>query len=321
MTMTDRLMCIYHKNCADGFGAAWSVRAALGEDSVEFFGARYGDEPPDVNGRKVVIVDFSYKRDVLEEMARTAEFILILDHHKSAEKDLDTFRINESSPGSLKWVDVPGIMNDMRAIGSPPILALFDMNRSGAGLAWDVFHDDPRPNLLNHIEDRDLWRFSLKNTKAIQACLFSYPFDFDVWDKLMDVPMNVMAEEGRGIERKHMKDVRELIASQAYMAEIDGHRVPVLNAPHLFTSEAGNLMSENAPFAACYWDTEKSRVFSLRSREDGMDVSVIASKYGGGGHVHAAHFRLPRGEWPGAEIDRSDDYSIKRIRLRTLEIT
>ena len=28
-------MCIYHGNCADGFGAAWVVRKALGSD-VEF---------------------------------------------------------------------------------------------------------------------------------------------------------------------------------------------------------------------------------------------------------------------------------------------
>ena len=30
-----KVLCIYHANCADGFGAAWAVHRALGDD-VEF---------------------------------------------------------------------------------------------------------------------------------------------------------------------------------------------------------------------------------------------------------------------------------------------
>jgi hypothetical protein len=37
-------MCIYHGNCADGFGAAWVVRKALGE--IDFHGAKYQEPPP-----------------------------------------------------------------------------------------------------------------------------------------------------------------------------------------------------------------------------------------------------------------------------------
>lgn len=87
-------MCIYHGNCADGFGAAWVVRKALGE--IEFYGAKHQEPPPDVTGKDVVIVDFSYKRPVLLEMAEEANSILIIDHHKSAvdedlQVDLATF--------------------------------------------------------------------------------------------------------------------------------------------------------------------------------------------------------------------------------------
>ena len=51
-------------------------------------------------------------------------------------------------------------------------------------------------------------------------------------------------------------------------------------------------MSENEPFAACYYETEKGRVYSLRSQEYGVDVSVIAALFGGGGHKNAAGFRV-----------------------------
>lgn len=36
-------LCIYHGNCADGFGAAWAVRHALG-DEVEFYPGTYQQE-------------------------------------------------------------------------------------------------------------------------------------------------------------------------------------------------------------------------------------------------------------------------------------
>ena len=53
-------MCIYHGNCQDGFGAAWAVWKRFG-DAVEYVPGFYGQPAPDVAGRSVVMVDFSYK--------------------------------------------------------------------------------------------------------------------------------------------------------------------------------------------------------------------------------------------------------------------
>lgn len=259
-------LCIYHGNCADGFGAAWAVRHALGDD-VEFHAGHYGHEAPEVTGRDVIMVDFSYKRDVLVEMAMAANSVTILDHHKSAESDL---------------VDLPG-----------NVTAIFDMNRSGAMMAWEYFNKGEAPRLIKHIEDRDLWRFQLAGTKEIQAAVFSYPYEFDVWDQLvLGRTTGSLYEEGVAILRKHMKDVNELMRVAAHRTVIAGYNVPVMNAPYFFSSEAGNIMSENEPFAACYYETEKGRVYSLRSQEYGVDVSVIAALFGGGGHKNAAGFRV-----------------------------
>jgi oligoribonuclease NrnB/cAMP/cGMP phosphodiesterase (DHH superfamily) len=79
---------------------------------------------------------------------------------------------------------------------------------------------------------------------------------------------------------------------------IGGHNVRVANLPYTLTSDAGNLMAQGEPFAACYWDTPNGRVFSLRSTDDGMDVSLIAKSYGGGGHRNASGFQKPIG-WEG----------------------
>lgn len=294
----NNVLCIYHGNCADGFASAWVVRKALG-GGVEFFAGTYQDPPPDCDGRDVLMVDFSYKRPVIEEMAQTARSIVILDHHKSAAEDLAPFAVELCGSAQFVWRDVPGVLRDMQELGQPPVLAFFDMERSGAGICWDTFFpDQPRPELIDHIEDRDLWRFRLDGTREIQASVFSYPYDFGVWDELFEEGTLRLYREGVAIERKHHKDVAELVAALKRRMNIGGYDVPVANLPYTLTSDAGHLMAQGEPFAACYWDTPDGRVFNLRSTDDGLDVSEIAKQYGGGGHRNAAGFRLPLGEDP-----------------------
>nr|ELU0814629.1 phosphohydrolase [Pseudomonas putida] len=295
-------MCIYHGNCADGFGAAWVVRKALG-DQVDFVAGVYGHEPPDVTDKDVIIVDFSYKYDVLARISWKARSIIVLDHHKSAAEDLAKFppfhagvRLDgRHADGStaLGWESAHTFMYSQN---SPAIACCFDMNRSGAMLAWDHFFPGKEPPmLLRHIEDRDLWLFQLDGTREIQANLFSYPYDFEVWDKLMAADMETLRSDGAAIERKHHKDIAELVAVMKRRLVIGGHDVPAASLPYTLTSDAGHLMAQGEPFAACYWDTPDGRVFSLRSTDEGLDVSEIAKQYGGGGHRNASGFRVPFG--------------------------
>lgn len=82
-------ICIYHANCADGFGAAWAVWDTWPD--ITFAPAGYGDVPPDITAKDVLIVDFSYPAQTLLDMAVKANSIVVLDHHRSAEKELAGF--------------------------------------------------------------------------------------------------------------------------------------------------------------------------------------------------------------------------------------
>jgi oligoribonuclease NrnB/cAMP/cGMP phosphodiesterase (DHH superfamily) len=285
-------LCIYHAFCADGFGAAWTVRRSF--PNADFWGASYGQEPPDVTGRDVIMVDFSYKRPVLDEMTEKAHSILILDHHKTAQQDLDG--LIEPPSTIISWIEAAFIGNLSRNVRTA---ALFDMERSGAGITWDFFNPGiNRPPLIDRLEDRDLWRFRFNDTRAVQANVFSYPYDFDIWGKLMDEPLISLRQEGEAIERKHHKDVAELVGATKRRMIIGGYDVPVANLPYTLTSDAGHMMAQGESFAACYIDTPKGRTFSLRSTDAGIDVSEIARRYGGGGHRNAAGFLRPIG-WEG----------------------
>lgn len=292
-------ICIYHANCADGFGAAWAVWKRFG-DVVCYVPAGYGSAPPDVCGAHVVIVDFSYKRDVLHAMAAEANTLVILDHHKTAAEDLAGLPALPTGPynpvGMRQWA------NECNAPAA--VHALFDMNRSGARIAWEYFHQPTIagiPWAIRYIEDRDLWRFSFKRTRAVQAALMSYDLTFAQWDELIaqceaDEGAQ-LAAEGSAIDRRLQKDLEALLAVSRRTMRIGGHEVPVANVPFHMSSDAGQAMNGAAPFAATYLDTADGRVFSLRSRGD-FDVSAIAKGYGGGGHKNAAGFKMPRG-WEG----------------------
>lgn len=299
-----RPLCIYHSPCLDGFGAAWVVRKFFGGE-IDFHPGVYGQAPPDVRGRDVIMVDFSYKRPVIDEMhgrdGGACRSILILDHHKTAEADLAGYR----KPGQGWWKHLEEVALDVyQNVPEPSIFASFDMNRSGAGLAWDYFFaGHPRPQLIDKIEDRDLWRFAFHDTRAINGTLFSYPYDFDVWDRLAEQAESEAGRtelyvEGCAIDRKLLKDIGEFLGFATREMVIGGHKVPVVNLPYFMASEAAGQLAEGAPFAAAYYDKGDARVFSLRSRKGGVDVAEIAKAYGGGGHAGAAGFQRPVG-WEG----------------------
>jgi len=283
-------LCIYHGNCADGFSAAWAVWKKHG-NNFDYYPGVYQQEPPEVSGREVYLVDFSYKRPVLEEMARAAKCITVLDHHKSAQEDLASYIDNAKMRMTLD--ELQGICG---LEASLPIRARFDMDKSGAVLAWEYFHPGTHvPKLLLHVQDRDLWRFELPMTREIQASVFSYEYTFENWDMLANsfdsFGHSNLAKEGAAIERKHFKDIKEF-SKNAYREVIGGYDVPVVNCPYQWSSDMAGMLSENEPFAACWWKTPGGKTYSLRSREGGIDVSEIAKKYGGGGHKHAAGFSV-----------------------------
>lgn len=291
-------ICIYHAPCQDGFTAAWAIWRRWKD--CEFVEGVYGVAPPDVTGKHVLLVDFSFKRPVLEEMSKSAASITILDHHKSAQLDLETFAI--LNPVDHRTIDA---MVGQTQPGLGNIRAEFDMTRSGAMMAWQFANPGlAPPQLVRHVQDRDLWKFALPHTREIAAVLFSHDYDFLTWDDLayslqVQELRNAIIEQGEAIERKHHKDVFELLGMTTRYMVIGSHRVPVANLPYTMSSDAANMLAEGNPFGACYYDNDQGhRVFSLRSQAGGADVSLIASAYGGGGHARAAGFSAPCG-WEG----------------------
>ncbi|RMF19349.1 MAG: phosphoesterase [Gammaproteobacteria bacterium] len=270
----NRVRVLYHGGrCLDGFGAAWAawMHFRTTETAVDYQAMSHGDPVPEVAGETVYLLDYCLKREPLQALCESASRVVVLDHHESAAKDvagLDEVCTN---------------------------LALhFDMHRSGAVIAWEYFHTEPVPVLLEWIQDRDLWAWQWPESRDATAALMARPYDFGLWQALAEDEdaRQTLVSEGAAINRFRQQMI-EHYRKRAVMGTVAGYRVPVVNAPVEIQSELLGELAVGHPFAAGYLDREGRRGWSLRSTADGLNVADIARRFGGGGHPRAAGFSTP----------------------------
>jgi oligoribonuclease NrnB/cAMP/cGMP phosphodiesterase (DHH superfamily) len=172
------------------------------------------------------------------------------------------------------------------------------MTRAGCVLTWETLFRGSRevPELLLYVQDRDLWKWELPQSKEVSAALSSYPLTFTSWDEIIhEKGIKELAKEGEAILRYINTKVYETANSEYSLIRMAGYLVPAVCTRH-YHSEIGNkvVTDTDYPFCVTYYDDgTNSRVFSLRSLQSGADVANVAKQYGGGGHAQAAGFKMP----------------------------
>lgn len=268
----DNLICVYHANCFDGMTSAMVVKKFYENTNIEFIPANYGDHNvweilKNMYDKDIIMVDFSLPRPQLEQLYYQNPNLLVLDHHKTAQRDCEGLEFCK-----------------------------FDLNESGASLAWKQFFPGlDMPHLVRYIRDRDLWKFKLPYSKEINAFIQSYPITIESYEYLgkilEEVNFHQLAYAGESILRYIDNSVKR-ICDYAWMGEMDGALVPHVMNNGILHSEIGHELMErfsDALFTVSIFYDGKKRVYSLRSKGD-FDVSEIAQKFGGGGHKNSAGF-------------------------------
>lgn len=271
-------LVIYHANCTDGFGAAYAAWTKLG-DQAEYLPMNYGEALPNVDGRDVYILDFSFSKEITQDiMDRCAKFVW-LDHHKTAFEN---------------WCDYDW-SSKYKAIFPEGKFIELDNERSGALIAWEYFNPDVAvPVVIRHIDDRDRWQWKINGSKEIHAALQSLrPWTFESWKENFSYEKyGHLIQQGQAIQSTLNQQIRD-IAAKACTCRIDGAVGLSVNSM-LNISEVGNELAKVSGTYALVWyldgNTKRANC-SLRSIGD-YDVSKIASKFGGGGHKNAAGFNV-----------------------------
>lgn len=312
-----RTLVYYHADCLDGFGAAFAAWLALG-DTATFRAMHHGDRwtHDEVRNATVYILDYSFSRTSLMQMAELAASVTLLDHHVSAMAQF----IPDTHHASRRY-EHHDTANKLHL--------LFDMDKSGVRLSWEHFHgDQAMPLALQHIEDQDLWRFALPGTRAFCRQLRLAAFDFSAWQHAFMAMHSAETEvyrqalqRGEAIEAFVMQEVRQLASSRLVCpAQLRGepadalqalrhgqptlgketqvwHAIPglAINANALFASELGHLLAQRSGTFGLIWQLAADGEIKVSLRSEGtVDVAAIATRYGGGGHRQAAGFRLDR---------------------------
>lgn len=282
----DRTIILYHGNCPDGFGGAYAAWKKFG-DAAEYLPLSRGEEAPVEDCRDAVLyfVDFCYTKEVMDQFVAAAKSVTVLDHHEGVQE------VIESMPEFV-----------------------YDSTRSGAGIAWDYFHpDQPRPKLLNHVEDDDLFRFTLEDTREIITYLEVQPFTFETWDEIaqkLDDPASkeTMLEKAR-IYREYFEILANQSVDHAKLVSFDGHEVYFAASHPLKSMKSliGNLLArKQGPFALVVSPHPEGYGVSIRG-DGSIDVAKIAQKFGGNGHPSSAGFLIPReGPFPWTLIKKDE---------------
>ena len=278
MTQT---LCFHH-NDPDGQASAAIVRYALGPE-VQLIESDYNGTPIPwervAQAQKVIVVDFSFPVNKMVKLAEGREFVWI-DHHKSAMAEFDGIADN--------W---PGIR---------------DISEAACVLTWKYFFPErPVPRAILLIGDRDIWRWAEKDTGPFNESLYNQDHGADntaFWKPLLEDARSMlekMIERGTWLREINLRNIDRMMAARSFEVRFDGHRTLAVNKSG--NGDIGNYgRSRGYEIVYCYVDqmqngilTTNVTLFSAK-----IDVSVIAHRYGGGGHVGAAGFSFPRSATP-----------------------
>ena len=311
---------LFHSPCPDGTAAALAAYLKL-STTAEYIGVNYGQPVPEIpDGSDVWILDFSYPAKELLKLAERMKSVTVLDHHATAQQELCTsnFLVLLNLEQSMLIRDEK-LKDDGFLTIRGNLRIRFDMTKSGAVLAWEHFHPGTRvPEFFRYVQDRDLWKFELPDSRQFSAGLRLYPMTLEGYGTAMTDGQACLIHAG-GTAMDVINQAVDAMCKNARLACFDGKYKtivmndkvpepglptafvqddqqrwfsPVVNASVYF-SEVGERLLElypHAPFSAYYFDRgDGRRQWGLRSRPD-FDTTPIARAWGGGGHFSASGF-------------------------------
>jgi len=295
----NKLIIVYHKDCMDGVSSAFIVREAwkLSTQEIITIPLQYGkeDELNNVNMDKntyVIFADFSLKRHALIDLSKKVNCITIFDHHKTVQAELINLPEN---------IDV-----------------VSDMKKSGATICLREFgpYMYLKPEIFEYIQDRDIWEWKLPHSREVSEYLKLKVIPNDI-DSFATVYESFHLEEAVEIGKNLLQYQEHQVQAKIHKAKdivFEGVEMKVINATENI-SELGNAICNqyNKPTMMYFITDDNSVICSMRSLDTLADVSIIATKHGGGGHRNACGFKTTLEHLAsilGATVQISNTYKV-----------
>jgi oligoribonuclease NrnB/cAMP/cGMP phosphodiesterase (DHH superfamily) len=176
----------------------------------------------------------------------------------------------------------------------------FEYFRQKFGL---VYHDVPE--FVKYVQDQDLGLFKLPDSVEVKNYIYSIPLTVQDYYNHFWIDISYMIDRGITITH-YVNTLMENAVKNAVVVVIDDHRCLMINTAVLFSDLGSFLFKYMEQFdcqitGAYYRLNDESIKFSLRSNSN-FDVSILAEKFGGGGHKKAAGFEIPFEHFDGRKL-------------------
>jgi oligoribonuclease NrnB/cAMP/cGMP phosphodiesterase (DHH superfamily) len=284
--MQGSAVVLYHYPCVDGGFAAWIAYMHM---KNAYFVPHNPRELVDVKAlpqtEKLYLLDYvGPSAAFLQECCSKFNEVILLDHHKTAVEMVEQM----IKPNNLR--------------------IHLDMNKSGCMLAFEHFPVVVYGKtlvMLEYVQDNDLWEHALPESKEFTAGLSALNIDFR-WDqnpselatKLESLDAKDVIDSGSLILEERNRTIQSYLP-KSYNVTLGGvqhiRAVEIQDDEIGITSQLGHelaLMSPAKMGAVIVLVTKDGSVrVSLRGVE-GVDTTVVAKQYGGGGHAGASGFGL-----------------------------
>lgn len=319
-------LVIIHDTDADGISSAWAISHFLSDDYDEtvFIPQQSGENTipewllPDDS---VIMVDRTYPWETLLALSQQVFSVVVIDHHKSAMTDYYTAVIGTG----LYELDEVVVAPSMLFFEYSNITINIDTNHSACVLAWKYGVDhatDPDPDylevpwFLQYIEDRDIWKWELQDSKAINAGMYYYSHGeywslkpptahYDsLYNELNDATKSISqcCSVGTVVLNTQLQIIKGISHGPTVKYETvinpstgDVFTVAVVCCPFSLISDLGNYMLNDDTLVTpphvvlCYNNmSDGSYAYSIRSKHD---MIWLAKLHNGGGHANACGFK------------------------------
>lgn len=279
-------ICFYHKADFDGKCSAAIVYQHFSdnyikEPDVEFIGLNHGDIFPweKIKNKIVFMVDFHLNSvDLMEKLNEEAELLIWIDHHKTS--------VNIENKLKEKNITIEGIRNiDYAAceltwkLLNPHIEIPYGVKLLGRYDIWDHRNDDVV-----------LFQYGMRGYKyGLQHEFHGLP-----WVDLLggyEVFVDYILEIGKTI-LFYQENKDKIGTRNCFELVFENLNFIAINNSHAGSMQFNSIWDESKYDAMMVFhlDDKKRWAFHMYTYKDGIDLSEIASRYGGGGHEGAAGF-------------------------------
>ncbi|MFW5895674.1 MAG: DHH family phosphoesterase [archaeon] len=266
-------MICFHHDDLDGRCSAYLVKRFIDEGDCRFVEINYDQKFPldkIKEGEYVCIVDFSIEPEVMRKLLKKTKNVVWVDHHISAIKKYKDFEHH-----------IPGIRNSNHAACE---LVFELLSREGS----------ETPKAVKYIGDWDMWKFNYDKTEEFKIGLEAYDTspNSKIWDEVVENPHSIV-NEGEVILRYRNNFYKEYVKKYSFETEFEEYDCIVCNVGNV-SSKLFDSLEDEYDIKIAFAFNGDDYIVSLYSTF--IDVSIIAEKYGGGGHEGAAGFvckRLP----------------------------